>query len=243
MDSQDDDVVMRHCCHCCCWQKSGQMDSQDDKVLRWDIVIVVVDRSQVRWTHKVTKCWDETLLLLLLLTEVRSDGLTRWLSVEMRHCYWQKSGQMDSQGDKVLRWDVVVVLVVDRSQVRWTHKMTKCWDETLLLTEVRSDGLTGWLSVEMRRCCCCCWQKSVQMDSQDDKVLRWDIVVVVVDRSQFRWTHKMTKCWDGTLLLLLLLLTEVRSDGLTRWLSVEMRRCCCCCYCWQKSVQMDSQDD
>ena len=168
---------------------------------------------------------------------------------------------MDSQDDKVLRWDVVVVVVVvvnrsqvrwthkmtmlwwdivvivvvDRSQVRWTHKMTKCWDETLLLlllTEVRSDGLTRWQSVEMRRCCCCCcWQKSGQMDSQDDKVLRWDVVVVVVDRSQVRWTHKMTKCWDETLLLLLLLLTEVRSDGLTRWQSVEMRRCCCCCCC------------
>jgi len=219
------------------------MDSQDDKVLRWDVVVVVVvvvDRSQVIWTHKMTKCWDETLLLLLL-TEVRSDGLTRWQSVEMRRycccCCWQKSVQMDSQDDKVLRWDVVVV-VVNRSQVRWTHKMTKCWDETLLLlllllTEVSSDGLTRWLSVEMRRyCCCCCWQKSGQMDSQDDKVLRWDVVVVVVvDRSQVRWTHRMTKCWDETLLLLLLLLTEVRSDGLTRWQSVEMRRCCCCCCC------------
>jgi len=39
----------------------------------------------------------------------------------------------------------------------------------------------------------------------------------------------------------LLLLTEVRSDGLTRWQSVEMRRCCCCCCCWQKSGQMDLQ--
>jgi len=151
----------------------------------------------------MTKCWDETLLLLLLLlTEVSSDGLTRWHSVEMRHCCcccccWQKSGQMDSQDDIVLRWDVVVVVVVDRSQVRWTHKMTKCWDETwlllLLLTEVRSDGLTRWQSVEMRRCCCCCWQKSGQMDSQAADEPASAAVAAAVD-GQF--TYLLTYCHD-----------------------------------------------